>query len=114
MSFLVHPNGFASTHSMPATPPRWRYACFRGRLWENQGEALKGKAGAVAQRRGVMGSTIGGDDPLHDLPEDRKRELEKRIRKEARDKYLDDPKRRKKEDDRANEISRRKSKRAHR
>ena len=60
-----------------------------------------------------MGSTIGGDDPLHDLPDDRKRELEKRIRKEAREKYPDDPKRRNKEGNRANEISRRKSKRAH-
>ena len=60
-----------------------------------------------------MGSTIGGDDPKHDLPEDRKREEEKRIRKEARERYPDDPKRRKKEDNRANEISRRKSKRTH-
>ena len=60
-----------------------------------------------------MGSTMGGDDPLHDLPDARKKEEEKRIRKEARDKYPNDPKRRKKEDNRANEISRRKSKRAH-
>ncbi len=39
--------------------------------------------------------------------------LEKRIRKEAREKYPDNPKRRNKEGNRANEISRRKSKRAH-
>jgi hypothetical protein len=60
-----------------------------------------------------MSSTRGGDDPLHSLPDDKKRLEEKRIRKEARDKFANDPKRRKKEGNRANEISRRKSKRAH-
>jgi hypothetical protein len=60
-----------------------------------------------------MSSTRGGDDPLHSLPDDKKRLEEKRIRTEVRDRFPDDPKRRKKEDNRANEISRRKSKRAH-
>ena len=61
----------------------------------------------------TMSSTIGGNDPLHQLPDEVKQREEKRIRKEARDKYADDPKRRKKEDNRATEISRRKSRRAH-
>jgi hypothetical protein len=73
---------------------------------------MQGDARTMKMGHG-MGSTIGGDDPLHDLPEDEKRAAEKRIRKEGREKYADDPKRWKKEENRANEISRRKSKRAH-
>ena len=75
--------------------------------------SLKARNEEVAHQRGVMGSTMGGDAPLHDLPDAKKREEEKRIRKEVRDKYPNDPKRWKKEDNRANEISRRKAKRAH-
>jgi len=60
-----------------------------------------------------MGSTLGGSDPLHDLPDEMEKREEARIRKLGREKFPDDPKRRNKEDNRAKEISRRKSRRAH-
>jgi len=60
-----------------------------------------------------MGSTLGGSDPLHDLPDDEKKREEARIRKQGREKFHDDPKRRNKENNRAKEISRPKSRRAH-
>jgi hypothetical protein len=60
-----------------------------------------------------MTSTLGGDDPLHDLNDDDKDALEKRMRKEAREKYGKKPKERNRLINRANEISRQKSKRAH-
>jgi hypothetical protein len=60
-----------------------------------------------------MTSTLGGDDPLHDLPEDEKNRLEEKMRKEAREKYGNKPKERNRRMNRANEISRKKSKRAH-
>ena len=41
---------------------------------ESRGSLDEQGGGGIAHRRGVMGSTIGGDDPLHDLPDDRKRE----------------------------------------
>ncbi len=61
-----------------------------------------------------MNSTIGGDDPLHDYTTAEKDKEEKDLRKEADD--LRKQKKQKecrKKKDRANEISRRKSKRAH-
>ena len=61
-----------------------------------------------------MVSTIGGDDPLHDLSPEEKDRKEKKLRKEARDlrrrgKHKDG----RKKESRATEISRAKSKRAH-
>ena len=60
-----------------------------------------------------MGSTIGGDDPLHELPDDKKRAEEKRIRSDAAKKFPHDIKKRNKENNRAKEISRKKARRAH-
>lgn len=60
-----------------------------------------------------MTSTLGGNDPLHDFPEDDKDREERRLRKEARDRYAKQPKERRKLLNRANEISCEKSKRAH-
>jgi len=60
-----------------------------------------------------MGSTLGGSDPAHDLPDDKKNKLEKNLRKEAREKFRDNPTERNRKIKRANEISRPKSKRAH-
>jgi len=62
-----------------------------------------------------VASTLGGNDPSHDLtPEEKDRE-EKKLREEAR-KLLDgkNKKERTKKLNRANEISREKAKRAHR
>ena len=58
--------------------------------------------------------TIGGDDPKHDLPEKEKDALEVQLRADARslrrkEKYREANK----NNARANEISRKKSKRAH-
>ena len=57
-----------------------------------------------------MTSTIGGNDPLHDLDDDKKDKEEKRLRAEARKQKK--PKERNKLNNRAYEISREKSKRA--
>jgi len=61
-----------------------------------------------------MSSTLGGEDPLHDLSPDQKDKEEKKLREEAR-KLLGsgDRKERLKKLNRANEISREKAKRAH-
>ena len=61
-----------------------------------------------------MTSTLGGDDPLHDLPPEKKDQEEKRLREEGKQlRRLGKPKEGKKKFDRANEISRQKSRRAH-
>jgi hypothetical protein len=62
----------------------------------------------------MMPSTLGGDDPSHDLSEAEKDRMEQQLRKEAR-KLLDAKykKERNRRLNRANEISRDKSKRAH-
>ena len=61
-----------------------------------------------------MTSTIGGEDPAHDLPPEQKDRLERELREKAR-KLTGEGKRkeRNKKLNRANEISRKKSKRAH-
>ena len=59
-----------------------------------------------------MTSTLGGDDPLHDLDDDEKDRIERELRKKAREKGTR-PKERNRLINRANEISRQKSKRAH-
>ena len=61
-----------------------------------------------------MTSTLGGDDPSYDLTPEEKDRLERRLREEAR-KLLGgkNRKERNKKLDRANEISRKKSKSAH-
>jgi hypothetical protein len=61
-----------------------------------------------------MKSTLGGDDPAHDLPDSEKDKLERKLREEARRLRL----RKKMKDstrksNRATEISRPKAKRAH-
>lgn len=61
-----------------------------------------------------MASTLGGDDPLHDLSPEEKDRIEKKLREEARKLRLRGKhKEGKKKEHRANEISRQKSKRAH-
>ena len=61
-----------------------------------------------------MTSTLGGDDPLHDLPGHVKDRLEKELRREARELLSREyQKERNTLLNRANEISRAKSKRAH-
>jgi hypothetical protein len=61
-----------------------------------------------------MTSTMGGDDPSHDLSPQEKDKLEKKLREEAR-KLLGgkNKKDRTKKLNRANEISREKARRAH-
>jgi hypothetical protein len=61
-----------------------------------------------------MTSTLGGNDPSHDLSPETKDQIEKRLREEAR-KLLGEKgkKERNKKLNRANEISRAKSRRAH-
>jgi hypothetical protein len=61
-----------------------------------------------------MTSTLGGDDPSHDLSDSLKDAEEKKLREEAR-KLLGgkNKKERNKKLNRANEISRKKAKRAH-
>jgi hypothetical protein len=61
-----------------------------------------------------MTSTLGGDDPSHDLTSEDKDRVERQLREEAR-KLLGGPNRkeRNKKLNRANEISRDKAKRAH-
>jgi hypothetical protein len=62
-----------------------------------------------------MTSTIGGDDPDHDLPAGEKDRLEAKLRGESRElRRHGKPKEAIRKIDRANEISRRKSKRGHR
>jgi hypothetical protein len=62
-----------------------------------------------------MTSTIGGDDPSHDLTDAQKDREETRLREEARQLLGGKQKKeRNKKLSRANEISRQKSKRAHR
>jgi hypothetical protein len=57
---------------------------------------------------------MGGDDPLHDLPADEKDRIERQLRDEGRKLRRDrKPREAKRQFDRANEISRDKSKRAH-
>jgi hypothetical protein len=61
-----------------------------------------------------MASTLGGDDPSHDLTPEQKDREERKLREEAR--HLlggKDKKERNKKLNRANEISRAKAKRAH-
>lgn len=61
-----------------------------------------------------MNSTLGGDDPDHDLSNEEKDELEKELRELARDALKrKKPKDRQKFNARAVEVSRAKSKRAH-
>jgi hypothetical protein len=61
-----------------------------------------------------MTSTLGGDDEAHDFSPDDKDKLEKDLRKEADElRKKGKAKERQKKLDRANEISRQKSKRAH-
>jgi len=61
-----------------------------------------------------MSSTLGGDDPIHDLPPERKDKEEEKLREEGlKLRRQGKPKEAKKKFDRANEISREKSKRAH-
>jgi hypothetical protein len=62
-----------------------------------------------------MTSTLGGDDPSHDLSAEEKDKQERKLREEAR-KLLGGKhkKERTKKLNRANEISREKAKRAHR
>ena len=61
-----------------------------------------------------MTSTLGGDDEAHDFSPDEKDKVEKKLRKEGEDlRKKGKPKERQKRIDRANEISRQKSKRAH-
>jgi hypothetical protein len=61
-----------------------------------------------------MGSTLGGDDPLHDLPPEEKDRIEKQLRAEGRKLRLRGKhKEGKQKENRATEISREKSKRAH-
>jgi hypothetical protein len=57
---------------------------------------------------------LGGDDPWHDLSDKEKDRREKELRKEARHDLPKRPKDARRKIARANEISRRKSKRAHR
>jgi hypothetical protein len=60
-----------------------------------------------------MSSTLGGDDPQHDLPPEKKDQQEKRLRKEGRKlQGQGKPREAKKKLDRANEISRATSKKA--
>jgi hypothetical protein len=61
-----------------------------------------------------MTSTVGGDDPAHDLPPEQKDAEEKRLRAEARQLLGGkNKKERARKLNRANEISRRKAGRAH-
>jgi hypothetical protein len=61
-----------------------------------------------------MTSTLGGDDPAYDFSPDDKDRIEKALRKEGRELRMKGrPREGQKKHDRANEISRRKSKRAH-
>jgi hypothetical protein len=61
-----------------------------------------------------MTSTLGGDDPSHDLPPDKKDAEEKRLRAEARSLLGGkNKKERTRKLNRANEISRKKAGRAH-
>ncbi len=61
-----------------------------------------------------MTSTLGGDDPDHDLDPRAKNALEKKLREEARKALRNgDLQRRRKLLDRAQEISREKSRKAH-
>ena len=70
--------------------------------------------GGVQERRSLMSSTIGGQDPAHDWDEKEKDRAEKRLRVVARKLRREKkPRDAKMRNDRANEISRQKSKRAH-
>jgi hypothetical protein len=60
-----------------------------------------------------MSSTIGGDDPAHDLDPDEKDRFERELRKSARELVGRDIRRRRRLLAQANEVSREKSKRAH-
>jgi hypothetical protein len=60
-----------------------------------------------------MASTLGGDDPSYDLSPQEKDKEEKRLREQARRAGRDGKKHRNRLINRANEISRRKSKKAH-
>jgi hypothetical protein len=60
-----------------------------------------------------MGSTIGGDDPAHNLPAAEKDQREKKLRGEGKQlRRRNKPKEARKKFDRATEISREKSKTA--
>jgi hypothetical protein len=70
--------------------------------------------GGGQERLAYMSSTIGGQDPAHGWNEEEKDRQEKRLREEARKLRRDKkPRDAKKRLDRANEISRERSKRAH-
>jgi hypothetical protein len=61
-----------------------------------------------------MASTLGGDDPFYDLSPEEKDKKERELRKVGKQLRLDGQEAEgKKKERRANEISRRKSKRAH-
>jgi hypothetical protein len=61
-----------------------------------------------------MSSTLGGDDPAHDLSPEEKDRLEKKLRQEAEElRKSGDPRGRKRKLAQAIEISRKKSARAH-
>jgi hypothetical protein len=61
-----------------------------------------------------MSSTLGGDDEAHDFTPDTKNKLEKALRKEGEElRRTGKPRDGQKKKDRANEISRAKSKKAH-
>jgi hypothetical protein len=62
----------------------------------------------------VMSSSLGGNDPAHDFSSDQKDKKEKTLRQEGKAlRKKGKPKEGQKKNDRANEISREKSKRAH-
>jgi hypothetical protein len=61
-----------------------------------------------------MTSTLGGDDEAHDFTPEQKDRREKELRREGNElRKKGKPRESQKKQDRANEISRRKSKRAH-
>lgn len=62
-----------------------------------------------------MHAKLGGDDPLHDLPPAEKDKMESRLKEEARNLLgKENLRERKRKMNRANEISRRKARRARR
>ena len=60
------------------------------------------------------GMTLGGDDPAHDLTGDEKDKVERKLREEARKLRYTNRRLARQKEARAREISRRKSRRAHR
>lgn len=60
------------------------------------------------------GMTLGGDDPAHDLTDREKDKIERKLREEARQLRYTNRRLARQKEARAREISRRKSRRAHR